>query len=155
VLHPDDVENCFQRWSQAVATGENYEVEYRFEHNSDGAYRWHLGRAKPVRDGQGQIVKWYGTCTDIEKHKRTEEALQENQEQIRQLNAELEQRVIERTMELAAANKELESFSYSVSHDLRSPLRSIDGFSQALLEDYNDKLDAQAQNYLQRVRAAS
>ncbi len=155
VLHPDDVENCFQRWSQAVATGENYEVEYRFKRNSDGEYRWHLGRAKPARDGQGQIVKWYGTCTDIEEHKRTEEALQENQEQIRQLNAELEQRVIERTMELAAANKELESFSYSVSHDLRSPLRSIDGFSQALLEDYNDKLDAQAQNYLQRVRAAS
>jgi PAS domain S-box-containing protein len=121
VLHPDDTERCFKRWEQAVATGENYEVEYRFKRRVDGEYRWHLGRAKPARDGQGRIVKWYGTYTDIEEHKRTEQALQEKQHEIRQLNAELEQRVVERTAELAAANKELESFSYSVSHDLRAP----------------------------------
>lgn len=60
-----------------------------------------------------------------------------------------------RTSQLEIANRELESFSYSVSHDLRAPLRSIDGFSQALLEDNMDKLDAQSQNYLKRVRAAS
>jgi signal transduction histidine kinase len=77
------------------------------------------------------------------------------EEEIKKLNAELERRVIERTSELAAANKELEAFSYSVSHDLRAPLRSIDGFSQALLEDYTNKLDEQGQDYLRRVRAAS
>jgi len=68
------------------------------------------------------------------------------------LGKELEQRVIERTKQLEAANSELESFAYSVSHDLRAPLRSIDGFSQILLEEYLDKLDNEGQDYLRRVR---
>lgn len=85
---------------------------------------------------------------EIEKRKRTEETIQT-------LNAELEQRVQDRTAQLEASNRELESFSYSVSHDLRSPLRSIDGFSQALLEEYGEKLDETGQGYLQRVRKAT
>jgi Na+/proline symporter/nitrogen-specific signal transduction histidine kinase len=68
---------------------------------------------------------------------------------------ELEQRVEERTMDLEAANQELQAFSYSVSHDLRTPLRAIDGFSQALLEDYKDKLDDEGVDFLQRIRKAS
>jgi|GEM_PF-1683990 len=67
----------------------------------------------------------------------------------------LEQRVAERTAQLEAANRELEAFSYSVSHDLRAPLRGMDGFSKALLEDYSDSLDEQGRDYLNRVRAAS
>jgi signal transduction histidine kinase len=74
--------------------------------------------------------------------------------QVRDLNTSLEQRVNERTAELLAANKELEAFSYSVSHDLRSPLRNIDGFSQALLEDYADRLDAEGRDYLDRIRSS-
>jgi PAS domain S-box-containing protein len=75
--------------------------------------------------------------------------------EIARLNAELEERVVERTKQLEAANKEMEAFAYSVSHDLRVPLKSIDGFSQALLENYADQLDEKGQNYLQRVRVAA
>jgi PAS domain S-box-containing protein len=89
-----------------------------------------------------------GTALDVTEQKQAEEAL-------RTLARELEERVRERTAQLEAANRELEAFSYSVAHDLRAPLRSIDGFSQALLEDYGDRLDEVGRDYLQRVRAAS
>lgn len=107
-----------------------------------------LYNATVYRDENGRITGVFAAARDITRTKQAEE-------EIRKLNAELEQRVIERTRQLEAANKELEAFSYSVSHDLRAPLRSIDGFSQALLEDYSGVLDAQGKDYLARVRSAS
>jgi light-regulated signal transduction histidine kinase (bacteriophytochrome) len=89
------------------------------------------------------------------------QALRENESRlgaeaaVRSLNAELEQRVRMRTSELENANRELEAFCYSVSHDLRAPLRGIDGFTQALLEDLGDKMDAKSRAHLERVRAAA
>ncbi|MEG4802856.1 PAS domain S-box protein [Microcoleus sp. ARI1-B5] len=71
VVHPDDLENCVERWNNSVRTGETYEVEYRLKRASDGAYRWHLGRAMPVRDALGKILRWFGTCTDIDDRQRS------------------------------------------------------------------------------------
>ncbi|WP_296952873.1 PAS domain S-box protein [uncultured Massilia sp.] len=71
MFHPDDRECAWERWRHALATGEQYEVEYRLRHHS-GAYRWVLGRALPVRDAHGRIVRWMGTCTDIDQQKRNE-----------------------------------------------------------------------------------
>ena len=76
-------------------------------------------------------------------------------QEIKSLNAALENRVRQRTAELSEANKELESFAYSISHDLRAPLRGIDGFSHLLADEYGDRLDAQGREYLQRVRHAA
>jgi light-regulated signal transduction histidine kinase (bacteriophytochrome) len=81
--------------------------------------------------------------------------LRSAEKDIKRMNAELDRKVGERTAQLEAANKELDAFAYSASHDLRAPLQTINGFSQALLEDYGAKLEAEARDYLERIRAAS
>ena len=65
VVHPDDLAHTVACWTESIATGIPYEVEYRFKRGSDGAYRWFLGRANPVRNDDGSIVRWFGTCTDM------------------------------------------------------------------------------------------
>jgi PAS domain S-box-containing protein len=102
---------------------------------------------EPYHDALGRLAGAVGVAMDISEKVEAEQ-------EIRRLNAELEQRVSERTAELAAINDELEAFSYSVSHDLRAPLRSIDGFSAALAEECGSQLDPRGHNYLGRVRAS-
>jgi PAS domain S-box-containing protein len=100
--------------------------------------------ASPLFDDEGQVRGSLGIFVDLTERKNAEQ-------EVRRLNAELERRVRDRTMQLEAINKELEAFSYSVSHDLRAPLRSIRGFSEVLLERYHDTLDERGREFLTRA----
>src|SRR5262249_20144421 len=84
-LHPDDSQQTLTVWHYALETGVPYEIEYRLKDGTTGSYRWFLARGAPVRDEAGQIIKWFGTCTDIEDQKRAEEALRQSQARIRAL----------------------------------------------------------------------
>lgn len=124
-------------------------------HNADGAIKNKDGKSIPVeywiypiKDEQEMVIGAVITFVDITARKEVETKLKNYQDHLEEL-------VENRTAELKNAYKELEAFSYSVSHDLRAPLRAIDGFSQALVEDYNKKLDASGRNYLNRVRVAA
>ena len=127
--------------------GKSTAYTHRFV-RKDGEQRIVRVSAVPSRDDDGQVDGSIAVITDI-----TERILKDRE--IQKLNEELSRRVEERTAELAAANKELEAFSYSVSHDLRAPLRTIDGFSQALMEDYSDVIDDTGRDFLRRVRSAA
>ncbi len=142
-----DRESVHQHYSSL--TQDNPIVSYEHEvFTPDGIRGWQRWIDRALFNKDGQIFEYQSIGEDVTERKQAEL-------EIHRLNAELEQRVIERTHQLQMANQELESFAYSVSHDLRAPLRAIDGFSQALLEDYHHQLDAEGQDYLQRVRAGS
>jgi PAS domain S-box-containing protein len=148
LVHPDDVERIERELQAHIEKNTGYALEIRMRTKS-GDWRWILTRGLVVgRDAESRPVRMVGTHADITERKRAEE-------EIHRLNVELEQRVHNRTVQLEAANQELEAFAYSVSHDLRSPLRGIDGYSRVLLEDYRDKLDEDGRFVLRQVRAST
>jgi PAS domain S-box-containing protein len=137
-LHPDDRDRTLGILEDyLMGRIPEYRAEFR-QRTKSGEWLWILSIGKvEAREKNGAPIRMLGTITDITPQKLAEE-------KIRSLNAELEKRVIERTAQLTAANNELEAFSYSVSHDLRAPLRGISGFTNILLEDHGEKLDDEA-----------
>lgn len=140
-VHPDDLWRCLETYTDAFDRHQPFEMEYRLR-RFDGAYRWILDVGVPRFTTEGCFLGYIGSCMDIHDRKQAEANIQ-------QLNEILEARVKERTAQLEAANQELESFSYSVSHDLRAPLRHIAGFVDLLQKRLDPiGLDATSQRYL-------
>ncbi|MES2893491.1 MAG: PAS domain S-box protein [Bacteroidota bacterium] len=141
-IYPDDLANVQKAFENSLIGGSLY-VETRIL-TKNKSVRWIIATGKIMQDNVENPFKMLGTVTDITELKIAEE-------RIRILNNDLEQRVQLRTRELNLANKELESFSYSVSHDLRAPLRAIHGYSQLLNENYSAGLDDEGKRMLGRV----
>lgn len=146
-LHPDDREHTITTWKLSLATGEPYEIEYRWR-RKDGKYRWLLGRALPVRDQNNRIALWVGTMTDIHDQKM--------------LSQSLEQKVNSRTVELtktneelARSNRDLEQFAYVASHDLKEPLRMVSSYTQLLDKRLDAELDNETKEYMQFILEGS
>jgi PAS domain S-box-containing protein len=127
ILHPQDLQRTRETWYAAIQSGEPYNIEYRFLDRPEHGWRWFMGRALPVRDAAGQIVKWFGTCTDIDEQKRVEQQLRQ-------------------------ANQDLEQFAFSASHDLQEPLRSVKIYSELLMKRHADKLDGEALKFMGFLR---
>jgi PAS domain S-box-containing protein len=143
-IHSQELQERLRAGIKRASDGEF--VRFEATHAAaDGSLHYVDFSLKPVTDESGNVVLLIPEGRDITERRRAEE-------EVRRLNAELEQRVVERTAQLETANRELESFSYSVSHDLRAPLRGIDGWSLALLEDCWDRLDERGREHLKRVR---
>jgi diguanylate cyclase (GGDEF)-like protein/PAS domain S-box-containing protein len=117
IIHPDDLEGCLAKWTNALQTGDPYDVEYRLR-GKDGGFRWFLGRANPVRDAEGEVVKWFGTCTDIESQKQNQQVLEhqilERTTQLADTNALLQEEMLEKDF----ARRELDQQNERMMEDL-------------------------------------
>jgi PAS domain S-box-containing protein len=130
ILHPDDLQRTHEIYYAAIHSGQPYNIEYRLMSPNDNRWRWFVGRAVPIRDAEGKIVKWFGTCTDIDEQKHVQE-------------------------DLRRANQDLEQFAFSASHDLQEPLRSVKIYSELLITRHGAAVNAEAQKFLAYVRSGA
>ncbi|HEX4342129.1 MAG TPA: PAS domain S-box protein [Verrucomicrobiae bacterium] len=146
-VHPDDRGRIQEEWNAAVERGESSNSEFRFV-RPDGMITWVQGNALQLRDGDGHITGYIGTVVNITDRKLAADALSEARNR-------LEERVLERTMQLHEKNNQLEEFVYSIAHDLRGPLRAMEACSHMLLADCLPQLDAAGQQYAKRINGSA
>lgn len=143
---PEDRERVSASYAANAMKG-TYDETYRIT-QPDGSLRWIRDRGWPVNDERGRFEYVVGIAEDITPMRLTQEALTS-------LNADLERRVEDRTQALVEVNRELDAFAYSISHDLRAPLRSMQGYADALVEDFGEGLASEGRHYTQRIAAAA
>lgn len=141
VLHPEDVGNVLTTWYRSVENGVFYETEYRIKTIATNSYRWFLGRAVPVKDENGKIIKWFATATDIHDQKIQ--------------NEKLEEMVAQRTLELKRSNDDLQQFAHVASHDLKEPVRKLITFSDRLATEFIDTIPEKGRTYLDKLQNSS
>lgn len=115
IVSPDQIDLIKNKWSQSLKTGDPYQIESKYKNIKDGKYYWFLVQAVPLKNDQGEIIKWFGTSTNIDYHKE-----------------------IERQLRLV--NEELNSFTYIASHDLQSPLRTVSSYLGLIQRRLKDKI---------------
>jgi len=146
-LHPEDSDRYRQLYTTSLDAHIPFEMEYRLRHRT-GEYRWILVKGTPRFGPNGTFQGYIGACVDITESVQAKQTLANSRK-------DLEQLVSERTASLQEAITQMEEFSYSVSHDLRAPLRAMQGYASVLLDDYRGKvLDSEAEEYLQRIVTA-
>jgi len=153
-IHPDDRERTRQTIAGCIANRQHYDTEYRTV-SVDGREKWIRAIGRTTYEPSGQPTRFDGVTLDVTQRRRDDQALREAEQKLRQHAADLERTVSERTAKLRETVAELEAFSYSIAHDMRAPLRSLQGFSQLLLKDHTDTLNAEARDYLRRISASA
>ncbi|MET0263636.1 MAG: PAS domain S-box protein [Rariglobus sp.] len=139
-IHPDDLSGCLNAFTKSFDVREDFEAEYRVRRH-DGAWRWWLCRGAPAYGAGNEFTGYIGSCVDITERRAAQE--------------ELERLVAERTAELTESNSQLETLVYSIAHDLRAPLRSMQGFAEMLLEDQGEGGAENTQLYAKRIARAA
>ena len=148
-IHPEDRDAVDLAYESTFARGDDaYDMTYRIVRYDDGRVRWVRDQCLHEKDETGRIVRRLGTLQDISEYQLAKQ-------EIAALNEGLERRVHLRTVQLQELNEELESFAYAVSHDLRAPLRAMDGFAHIIAVDYAASLDDEGTAHLERIRVSA
>ncbi len=151
VVHPDDRDRVLAETQRAIREGSMFECKMRVWHAVRSQYLWYLARGVPMRQPDGSIAGWVGGGVNIQKQHEAEAAWRQAREELARANETLEKKVEERTARLRETIAELEHYSYSITHDMRAPLRAMHGFAQLLVRDCGERISETGRDYLRRI----